>query len=205
MPIVGILLAAGRGTRFGGDKLLAPLRESSLGLPAGTAMGVAAAIHVVAALPDSIAVVRAGDAQVANGLRNAGLRVVECANADDGMGVSLACGVISTCDADGWIVALADMPWIAASTIRAVADALAGGADIVAPAYRGTRGHPVGFSRRHFAALCALTGDAGARSVLLAHPDELTLLDVDDAGVLADVDSASDLRIGVNDDKRRGV
>jgi molybdenum cofactor cytidylyltransferase len=205
MPIVGILLAAGRGTRFGGDKLLAPLRESSLGLPAGTAMGVAAAIHVAAALPDSIAVVRPGDARVADGMRATGLRIVECANAGDGMGASLACGVISTCDADGWIVALADMPWIAPATIRAVAGALARGADIVAPVYRGTRGHPVGFSRRYFAALCALTGDAGARSVLLAHPDELTLLDVDDAGVLADVDSASDLRMGVNGDKRRGV
>src|SRR6185437_9442027 len=194
MRIVGILLAAGRGTRFGGDKLLAPLPEPSLDMPAGTAMGVAAAMHVAAALPDSIGVVRPGDPQLANGVRKAGLRVVECANADDGMGVSLACGVISASDADGWIVALADMPWIAPPTIRAVADVLAQGADIVAPAYRGTRGHPVGFSRRHFAALCALTGDAGARAVLLAHPDALTLLDVDDAGVLADVDRGSDLR-----------
>ena len=198
MRIAGILLAAGRGTRFGGDKLLAALPQSSLDVPAGTPLGVAAAMHVVTAVPESIGVVRSGDTQLATALRSTGLRIVECSNADDGMGASLACGVISTCDADGWIVVLADMPWVAPSTIRAVADALAGGAGIVAPAYRGARGHPVGFSRRHFAALCALTGDAGARSVLLAHPDELTLLDLHDPGVLADVDSAQDLGLDAN-------
>jgi CTP:molybdopterin cytidylyltransferase MocA len=50
-----------------------------------------------------------------------------------------------------------------------------------------------------------LYGDAGARTVLLAHPHDLRVLVVDDAGVLADVDRGSDLRIGVNGDKRRGV
>jgi len=193
VQIAGILLAAGRGTRFGGDKLLAALPESPFDVPAGTVLGVAAAMHLVAALPDSIAVVREGDGRLAQPLRDSGLRIVECTNADDGMGASLACGVIAMCDADGWVIALADMPWISPATIRAISDALAGGADIAAPAYRGERGHPVGFSRRHFAALCALTGDAGARSVLLAHPDELTLLDVEDAGVVRDVDTRAAL------------
>lgn len=194
MRIAGVLLAAGTGTRFGGDKLLAQLPESSFDVPAGIALGAAAATHLVAALPDSIGVVRAGDARLARALRDSGLRIVECSNAGDGMGASLACGVIAMCDADAWVIALADMPWISPATIRAIADALASGADIVAPAYRGERGHPVGFSRRHFAALCALTGDTGARSVLLAHPDELTLLDVDDAAVARDVDTRAALR-----------
>ena len=193
MRITGILLAAGRGTRFGGDKLLAPLSDGALGVPPGTAMGVASAMHLASALPDSLAVVRAGDRVLAEALRNAGLRIAECANADDGMGTSLAAGVSATSGADAWIVALADMPWITPATIRSVANALASGASIVAPAYHGARGHPVGFSRRHFAALCALTGDAGARSILVAHLDELTLLDVDDAGIVRDVDTPASL------------
>lgn len=192
--IAGILLAAGRGTRFGGDKLLAPLLpDGALEIPAGTAMGVAAATHLASALSDSIAVVRVGDGALANALRGAGLRIVECASADEGMSRTLASGVIAASDARGWVVALADMPWIAPATIRAVADALDGGASIVAPRYRGARGHPVGFARRHFAALCALEGDEGARSIVASHSDELTLLDVDDGGIVRDVDTPAGL------------
>ena len=194
MRIVGILLAAGRGTRFGGDKLLAALPSSAPDVPAGTPLGVAAARHLVAALPDSIAVVRPGDARVVGALRAAGVRIVECANADDGMGASLACGIRATRDADGWIVALADMPWIAPATIRAVADALATGAEVVAPVHRGARGHPVGFARKHLAALCALTGDAGARSIIAAHRDALTVVGVDDPAIVRDVDTPQALR-----------
>ena len=192
MHIVGILLAAGRGTRFGGDKLLATLPPAP-GVQRGTSVGAMAARRLAAALPDAIAVVRPGDDRVADALRVAGMRIVECADADDGMGASLACGVAATSDADAWIVALADMPWIAPTTIRAVADALSAGATIVAPVYGGERGHPVGFARSHFSALSALTGDAGARSIVTAHSDELTLLDVDDAGIVRDVDTPAAL------------
>ena len=193
MHIAGILLAAGRGTRFGGDKLLAALPLGALDAPAGTAVGVAAASHLASALPGSIAVVRSGDTVLADALRNAGLGVVECVDADRGMGRSLACGAMAMSQAGGFVVALADMPWISPSTIRAVADALARGAAIVAPRYRGARGHPVGFGRRHFPALCALDDDAGARSIVAAHSDELTLLDVDDAGIVRDVDTPAAL------------
>jgi molybdenum cofactor cytidylyltransferase len=193
MRICGVLLAAGRGRRFGGDKLRAPLPHPALDMPAGTPLGAASARHLQAALPDSIAVVRPGDAATAALLALTGVPIVECPNADEGMGASLACGVVATHDADAWIVALADMPWIAPATIRAVAQALREGADIVAPAYRGERGHPVGFARRHFDALVALTGDAGAREVLLAHADIVTLIDVDDAGIVRDVDTSAAL------------
>ena len=193
MRVCGILLAAGRGRRFGGDKLLALMHAPGFGVPGGTPLGVAAARHLVETLPDSVAVVRPGDASLVASLAPTGLRIVECANADDGMGASLACGVAATNDADAWVIALGDMPWIAPATIGAVADRLRAGADIVAPVHRGTRGHPVGFSRRHLPALVALTGDAGARDLLQANADALTLVDVDDPGVVRDVDEPSAL------------
>jgi len=117
--IVGILLAAGRGTRYGGDKLLARL-GSAAGL-AGECVGATACRHLLAALPRVIAVVRPDDAALAAALGAAGARIVRCADADDGMGASLACGVRATKDATGWVVALADMPWIEPSTIARVA------------------------------------------------------------------------------------
>jgi len=194
MHIVGILLAAGQGTRFGGAKLLAPLPVASHSVAAGTPVGVAACRHLVAAVADVVAVIRPGDPALAQQLREAGARVVECQRADDGMGASLACGVTAAPDADGWVVALADMPWLAPATIVCVADALTAGADIAAPIIDGERAHPVGFSRRHFAALVALTGDAGAKSLVEENRESMRLIAIDDEGARRDVDTVLDLR-----------
>ncbi len=111
------------------------------------------------------------------------------------MGASLACGVSSTPDATGWIVALADMPWVLPETIARVAAAVTEGAPVAAPFHRGERGHPVGFGRVCHSALAALTGDEGAKSIVAAHRDSLARIDVDDPGILRDVDTPADLRL----------
>ena len=186
VPPTGILLAAGSSRRFGGDKLLATL-------PDGTPVGVAALRAMRAALPGVIAVVRPHDEKLAALFAAHGARVVHCARADEGMGASLACGVDASADAAGWVVALADMPWIATATIRAVADAIAAGASLAAPFCRGERGHPVGFAASHRASLQALGGDEGARAIVAGAGTALVRVDVDDAGVLRDVDAPGDL------------
>ena len=196
MRIVGILLAAGRGARFGGAKLLAPLPAASHGVGVGAPVGAAAATHLVAALNDVVAVVRPGDPLLQRALEATGARVVACPRADEGMGASLACGIAAAADADGWVVALGDMPWIAPATISAVADALRDGAEIAAPAFRGERGHPVGFARPYGPLLAALEGDEGARAIVNARRFALRLVDVDDAGALRDVDHPADLAGG---------
>jgi molybdenum cofactor cytidylyltransferase len=61
------------------------------------------------------------------------------------------------------------------------------------PAFQGERGHPVGFGRRFAAQLLALDGDAGARDIISAHKNELTLVECGDPGVLQDVDRREDL------------
>jgi len=194
MRIVGILLAAGAGTRFGGAKLLAPLPAAAHGVSAGTPVGVAALRHMLAALPETVAVVRPGDALLDGALTQAGARVLECRNADRGMGASLAAGVTAAANADGWIVGLADMPWIDPATIDAVAGALRDGALLAAPTCNGERGHPVGFSARYRESLLALDGDEGARAVIAANRELLRLVAVTDTGILHDVDSPADLR-----------
>ena len=191
--ITGLLLAAGSGTRFGGGKLLASLPAASHGVAAGTPIGVAACFHLAAALPRVVALVRPRDAALREHLRATGVEVVECARAHEGMGATLACGVEVTADASGWIVALADMPWIAPSTIARVGAAIEAGAPVAAPFFRGERGHPVGFGRSCFDALGALGGDEGAKSIVAAHRDRLVRIDVDDPGILRDVDTPEDL------------
>jgi len=191
--VVGLLLAAGSGSRFGGAKLLAPLPRASHGAAAGTPIGVAACLHLVSALPRVIAVVRTRDVELRDLLAETGAQVIVCERAHEGMGVTLATGVATAAEADGWVVALADMPWIAPATIAAVAARVRDGASIVAPVHRGNRGHPVGFARAHRAALEALTGDEGARGLVASQRMVLELLDVQDPGVLLDVDHGDDL------------
>jgi len=189
--IRGILLAAGYSTRFGSNKLLQALPAGAA--EAGTPIGVAAAKHLLEALPESIAVVRPRAQKLGKLLRDAGCNTVVCKNASEGMGTSLAAGVRATSDAKGWVVALADMPFIRPDTIRIVAKALQDGVAIAAPSFEGKRGHPVGFARRFYDELSSLHGDDGARQFLKQHPELTKLFEVDDPGVVRDIDKLSDL------------
>ncbi|MGA9033500.1 MAG: nucleotidyltransferase family protein [Sulfuricaulis sp.] len=183
--IVGVLLAAGHGKRFGSHKLLARL-------PNGTAIGVAAARNLIDTLPDCVAVLRPGEEILASLLAAEGLRIVVNPNADGGMGTSLACGVAAA-EANGWLIALADMPAIQPATIQAVAEAIAAGAELAAPLFHGERGHPIGFARHFRAALTALDGDRGGRDILAQYSKELRLIEVEDPGVLVDIDREDDI------------
>lgn len=179
--IVGILLAAGASSRFGANKLLHPMDT-------GIAVGVAAARHLITVIPDSVAVVRPDDEALAPLLAAQGLSIVVNDRAGNGLGTSLACGVAGAPKATGWIIALADMPLIQAPTIELVASRLRNGAAIVAPVYHGRRGHPVGFNNRFFNELSNLNSDRGARDLLAKNADVLELVDVDDRGILLDLD-----------------
>lgn len=184
--IVGLLLAAGQGRRFGADKLRQPLAD-------GTPVAVAAARALKAACPESVAVLRPEQDELAGWLAAEGLTVIRAAAAHGGMGYSLAAGVAASLDADGWLVALADMPRIHVDTLRSVADAIAFGAALAAPTYTGLRGHPVGFAARWRDALMALEGDEGARSIIRRNAGLLLAIGADDPGVLQDVDTPADL------------
>lgn len=187
-PIIGILLAAGTSRRFGADKLTHIL-------PDGDQVAVHACRNLLAGTDRVLAVVRPGSEELAARLQAEGAEVRICNNAEQGMGASLAFGIHARPEAAGWLVALADMPWITPATIRKVADALRLGALIAAPCWQGQRGHPVGFSHVLGPNLSALKGDAGAKSVIQAHLEQLRLVDCDDQGVLWDIDTQQDLEI----------
>lgn len=189
MSVVGILLAGGSATRFGSDKLLHPL-------PDGTPIAVASARSLIAAVSRVVAVVRPDAPELERALRAAGAEVTVCERASEGMGVTLAHAVSAAGDAAGWVVALADMPFIRPATTRRIADAVAGGAAIAAPVFRGERGHPVGFALEFRAALERLSGDAGAREIVKANASALQRVEVDDPGVLRDIDTPADLATG---------
>ncbi len=188
--IVGVLLAAGIGRRYDPSGKRLKLLEAAPAT-ADVPIAVAALRRLRAAVSDVVAVVRPADDTAQQRLHrllaDEGVRLAICPDACGGMGHSLACGVRARGDAAGWVIALADMPAVSPSTVGAVRDALARGHQSAAPVHRGQRGHPVGFGRACRAELLALTGDAGARSVLATHPP--LLIEVDDPGCLLDVDA----------------
>jgi molybdenum cofactor cytidylyltransferase len=186
LKLVGLLLAAGSASRFGSDKLQHPL-------PHGVAIAVQAARHLKAELPRVVAAVRPQAAETARALAAEGCEIVVCARAAEGMGASLACAARAAGEADGYLVALADMPFVRPSTIAAVREALERGATLAAPYWRARRGHPVGFAGHLRGELEALHGDEGARRLLEAHAAELVKVPVGDPGALRDIDQPSDL------------
>lgn len=184
----GILLAAGYGRRFDPsgerDKLLMPLAD-------GRPVIWHAARALCIALPGSLAVLRPGQAERARWLAEAGCEVVESAAAEQGMGSALAAAVAASRDADGWVVALADMPWLPVEAVVAVAAAVDGPERVAAAMHGGRRGHPVGFGAAWGPRLAALAGDSGARELLRGA--DVVLIESADAGVIRDVDIPDDL------------
>lgn len=184
--IPGLLLAAGAGSRFGANKLLYPLVD-------GRAIGISAARCLVQGLPRSLAVVRTGDKELARQLQEEGLVVVFCREAAQGLGHSIACGVAASADAAGWVMALADMPYIRSATFAAVAGAIERGAAIAVVEFNGQRGHPVGFAAEFRAELLQLRGDTGARSLITRNAKRVVRISVDDPGVVRDIDTLADV------------
>lgn len=188
---VGLLLAAGAGSRFDAsgkkNKLLASRASGTSSEP----IVAMAARNLMAALPTVIAVVREGDHAVAALLGNLGCRVLACPDSATGLSASLRYGLAQTANAFGWVIALGDMPYVDTSTARALMRAIEAGADVAVPTYRGRRGNPVAFSRTHLPALMQLSGDEGARRLLRTYP--VAEVAVDDAGILRDIDTVADL------------
>lgn len=186
--IVGILLAAGSSRRFGADKRLHPLAD-------GTPMVLASARRLAEACRRTIVVIRPGDTALATRLAAEGMETVVCNEAEKGMGHSLSRGVAASADADGWLVALVDMPYIERTSYHAVLGALQDGATLARPVYKEKVGHPVGFGADHLPDLLALTGDQGGKTILDAHRDDLRRCPVEDPGILKDIDQPSQLMV----------
>ncbi|BBH45210.1 nucleotidyltransferase family protein [Pseudomonas sp. KU43P] len=181
MSVVALVLAAGRSVRFGGDKRRATLDD-------GRSLLVHSVERACSVFSDVRVVLREGERGEDLGLPG-NCRVIASPDAGLGMGHSLAAGAASLVDSDAQAVAvlLGDMPWIAPATFGQLVSA-AGASAIVLPQHDGQQGHPVLFGRAFWPALSRLTGDEGARSVVKAHPASCIRLEVQDAGVLQDVD-----------------
>lgn len=180
-----IVLAAGLGSRWSGPR-------HKLGEPLGTStlLGQTLLNALASKLP-VLLVTTAANAPAAQGLltRRDVLEVSD-AEARRGMGRTIASGVVERASSSGWLMLPGDMPLVRPDTLRAVAAALDQHAVVYAQ-HHGRRGHPVGFGAELYSELIQLDGDVGARRIVARYP--VHGLEVDDAGVLVDVDTQADM------------
>jgi molybdenum cofactor cytidylyltransferase len=186
---VAVVTAAGSAERFGGKKLLTLVDGEPL------------LDHTIRALLDGgvaeVIVVVGRDARAelerdVNALLDPRVRAVENPDPSRGMFSSIQQGVAQA-QGDTILVMPGDMPFVSPETVRAVIAAYEQKPAIVSPRYRGKRGHPVALP----AALRDEIRSADARStlhvVIHAHTDMRVDVDVDDSGVVRDVDRLEDL------------
>ena len=187
-PVV-VVLAAGRGSRFRG-----PDHKLAQALGASNVLGTTLRQVLSSRLP-MVVVATAALAEIAK--RSVATRdIVVLPDVGSpgpeplGMGYSIACGVSARPDASGWLVMPGDMPMVHAATLQKVARELRHHTVVYAQ-HRGQRGHPVGFSAELYSELAALGGDEGARRLVARYPAHG--VEVDDPGVLIDIDTVADL------------
>lgn len=184
-----IVLAAGRGSRFlGADHKLAQRLGSATVLATTLRHAVATQLPVVVVTTAALADVARRSVAARDVIV---LPEVGTPGHDGlGMGYSIATGVSAMPDAAGWLVLPGDMPMVRSETLLEVARELAHHAVVFAQ-HKGVRGHPVGFSAELYSELIALRGDEGARRLVARYP--AIGVEVDDPGVLIDVDTEADL------------
>lgn len=188
-PLAGVILAAGLSRRFGGrNKLLARVSGEPM-VAAVARLGRAAGLRPLVAVTgyEAEAVERA--------LAGLALDFVRNPRPSDGLASSLNRGIGALPPGTrGAVVLLGDMPWVRPDTIRRLVDAFdpERGHSVCVPRYLGRRGNPVLWGAEHFAVIRTLEGDAGAGRLLPGCGAAVVAVDVDDAGVLRDVDRVDD-------------
>ena len=184
-PPTLIVLAAGQGRRFGGSghKLEQRLGDSDV-------LGSSLRHAVESGLPVVVVTTAALAPLAARHLAVGDVVVVSDEEAQRGMGRSIASGVAARPHAAGWLILPGDMPLVRPASIRAVAAALRQ-SPVAYAQHRGRRGHPVGFGAELYSELVVLDSDEGARRIAARYP--ALGVEVDDPGVLLDVDTPADL------------
>ncbi len=191
--IAGIVLAAGKGTRFGGDKMLHPVRsQSGETLP----MGLHSALNLKPWVDEVICVVRAQDTALIALYEQHGFKIHVSEYFELGLSASLVAGVQASGEASMYVLALGDMPFINVKTygsIRAAIDE-SNKDKIIQPKFKNKPGHPMVFPKRLKRELLSLQGDVGARSIVKNELENLITVEVNDPGIYWDLDTQAAIK-----------
>lgn len=184
--VAAILLAAGQSTRMGSCKQLLPL----IG---GTVVVRCVRALVSGGVGELVVVVAEEGNGVADAVRDYPVRIVANSEGEGDMASSVRAGRdFMVSEASGVIIALCDYPLVTAATITRLQAAHGDFPDgIIIPCCREQRGHPLLFPRQ---TLNELAGNMILRDLVRRDPGRVICLDVNDPGVLLDMDTPEDYR-----------
>lgn len=184
-----VVLAAGAGTRYGGQKYAAILPDGSTFLAAVLRTAAAAGADPIVAVVPTAAVLPDGMRAVTN----------PDPTAEQIVSLRLGLAQLANSSVSGTLAWPVDYPLVRAETVETlVTVARASPSAIVIPVAHGRRGHPTYFGRAVWPTIMTATKD-GARSVIRRHADTVIEVPVDDAGVLADLNTPADLARAVHE------
>ena len=188
--VSAVILAAGTSSRMGQAKQLLPLGSSTVLAQTLEHARAAAVDEVILVLGSSAEPIRH---QLSQTLL-AGVKVVVNQSYQQGMASSLRAG-LSALDPQSAaaLIVLGDQPFTPPQTLDQIIQAYRdSGAPIVIPTWQGTRGNPVLLDRSVFPEALALEGDVGCRAIFEKHLEEIVNVEVEDGGVLLDIDDRAD-------------
>jgi molybdenum cofactor cytidylyltransferase len=186
--VSAVVLAAGMSRRMGTPKQLLPID--------GETILERTLQNVRASNVDEIVLVLGHAAEsIERTIAAADVKLVRNPAYQQGLGTSLRAGLTAVnANARAALIILADQPWVSSETLdRLIASHQESKQQIIIPIYRGFRGNPVLLDRSVFPEVQALEGDVGCRAVFGDHTENILKLEVDDPGILLDIDSRDDL------------
>jgi molybdenum cofactor cytidylyltransferase len=188
--VSAVVLAAGASTRMGRPKQLLPLGQTTV--LTRTLENVRSA-----GLDDIVLVLGASAEEIRRQLPQSlleGLRIVVNQAYEQGMASSLREGLSAVDqESDAVLIVLGDQPFLQPQTLRQIIDGyFRSKAQIVVPTYRGERGNPVLLDRSLFSEALVLEGDVGCRAIFSNHLEGISKVEVEDMGVLLDLDDPAD-------------
>ena len=182
--IAVVILSAGQSTRFGSQKMNHSLADGKTILQT--------CIRQYQKVFSNVTVVISNDSTLERSLKDSNVNIVVAEYAVKGMSQSLITGIQSQINADAWLIALGDMPYIKTSTFEKLASQSTK-SNIVVPVCSGRRGNPVIFGCDFQAELLDLEGDVGAKQIIELNQSRVLKVQVDDEGILHDIDRAEDI------------
>ena len=195
--VAALVLAAGQSRRMGPvNKLLAVVDGAPMlaSVVAHALESSACAVHVVTGFERL---------RVEEMLAGQDVQLVYNPGFERGISTSIAAGLSSLpADVEGALICLGDMPAVSVEVLDRIIATFdpRRGAEVCVPTYRGKRGNPVLWSRRFFAEIRRIRGDAGARHLIGEHSKMVREVPIDDASILMDVDSPEALaRVGAGE------
>lgn len=184
-----VLLAAGAGKRFGGNKLTAQVH--------GKPMYLWAMENIEEMKTELPAVVVTGTPEIVSAAEAKGMIAIFNGQPELGISLSIRLGIEAVIQedrkVDGILFMVCDQPWLEKTTLVRLMSEFDGG--VLALSYGERRGNPVIFSREYLKELSELSGDIGGRQVMARHRENVRFLEVNDGKELQDIDKREQIEV----------